>query len=73
MAGHSLTIMEQSNKKLLQRNTYRINNRMFIIHDIELDTKEEYVYIRYNHSPQVDLKKNEIDFQRAYNALTKKQ
>ena len=46
---------------------------MFIIHDIELDTKEEYVYIRYNHSPQVDLKKNEIDFQRAYNALTKKQ
>ena len=66
-------VNEQSNKKLLQRNTYRINNRMFIIHDIELDTKEEYVYIRYNHSPQVDLKKNEIDFQRAYNALTKKQ
>lgn len=65
-------VNELSNKKTLQRNTYRVNNRMFIIHDIELESKEEYVYIRYNHSPQVDLKKNEIDFQRAYNALTKK-
>jgi hypothetical protein len=45
---------------------------MYIIHDVEIGTKIEYMYIRYNHSSQVDLKKNEIDFQRAYNALTKR-
>jgi len=66
-------VNELSHKKLIQRNLYRINNRMNIVHDIEIDSKNEYMYIRYNHSPQVDLKKNEIDFQRAYNALTKKQ
>jgi hypothetical protein len=55
---------------------------MYIIHDIELhcnteadeDAKptNEYMYIRYSHSPQVDFKKNEVDFQRAYNTLLQK-
>lgn len=66
-------VNEQSNKKNIKRDSYRINNRMYIIHDTELDTKEEIMYIRYNHSLQVDLKKNESDFQRAYNALTRRQ
>ena len=63
---------EQSHKTFIQRNSYRVNNRMYIIHDIDLESKDEYMYIRYNHSPQVDFKKNEIDFQRAYNTLLKK-
>jgi hypothetical protein len=63
---------EKTYSTRIQRNSYRVNNRMYIIHDVELTTKIESMYIRYNHSNQVDLKKIEIDFQRAYNTLTKR-
>jgi len=62
-------VKEQSNKTKIKRDTYRINNRLYIIHDTHLFSQEEYMYIRYNHSTNVDLKKNEADFQRAYKAL----
>jgi hypothetical protein len=63
---------EQSHKTFIKRDSYRVNNRTFIVHEINQDTTEEYMYIRYNHSQNVDIKKNEIDFQRAYNTLTKR-
>jgi hypothetical protein len=65
-------VKEHSNKVRIQRNSYRVNNRTYIIHDIDMFTKQETMYIRYNHSANVDLKKNEADFQRAYNTLLKR-
>jgi hypothetical protein len=73
LTSHSYPcVKEQSHKVRLQRTSYRLNNRLYIMHDIDLTTKEEYMYIRYNHSPNVDLKKNETDFQRAYATLIKR-
>jgi hypothetical protein len=65
-------VIEQSHKTQIIRSSYRINNRTYIIHDVDMNTKDECVYIRYTHAPQVDLKKYEIDFQKAYYTLIKK-
>jgi hypothetical protein len=65
-------VIEQSHKTQIKRSSYRVNNRTYIIHDVDMDTREETMYIRYTHAPQVDLKKYEIDFQKAYHTLTKK-
>jgi hypothetical protein len=44
-----------------KRSQVRLNNRMYLVHDINVESKEEYLYIRYNHSTQVDLKKIQFD------------
>ena len=53
------------------RTTYRINNRMFINHDRTDSEAKGYVYIRYNHSTQVDLAKMQNDLDRVINLLMK--
>ena len=58
------------------RTAYRINNRMFLYHDHEVETyhgKEgaayEYLYVRYQHAPNVDLSKMQDDLNRAIHKL----
>jgi len=65
-------VTEQSHKTQIKRTSYRVNNRMYIVHDVDMNTKNETLYIRYTHAPQVDLKKYELDFQKAYYTLIKK-
>lgn len=62
------------------RTVYRINNRMFVFHDRvnytpsgsppgTPDETAQYVYIRYQHAPNVDLTKMQIDLQRTLGIL----
>jgi hypothetical protein len=64
---------EISHKTTTQRMSYRINNRTFLCHDkvSEKDTENEYLYIRYNHSQQVDLKKIQADIENSIRSLLK--
>lgn len=48
----------------LKRTCYRINNRLFFVHDEELN-KYHYYYFRYQHAENVDLRKMQADLDRA--------
>ena len=58
-------------KTTIQRTVYRVNNRMFIYVDIEIepDCENTYVYIRYNHTDNIDLVKMELDLNRILPAI----
>lgn len=49
------------------RKSYRISNRMHLVHDLEDDIN--YYYIRYQHAPNLDMTKMQSDFQRAIRVL----
>lgn len=53
----------------ITRTTYRINNRMFLVHD--KDETSNYYYIRYHHSGNVDTLKMQQDLDRAIGHLKK--
>ena len=73
---------EIAHKNTTKRVSYRINNRMFLCVDTEHtehpenthDTQDteatSYMYIKYNHSPQVDLKKMQSDVERTIRMCT---
>jgi len=85
LASHRFpTTAEISNINIIERTTYRINNRLFIYNDKvygenvngnvdknldEDDVYYEYVYIRYNHSSQVDTKQMQTDIERVVRQL----
>jgi hypothetical protein len=84
LASHRFpTTSEISNTNIVERTTFRINNRLFIyndkvygehICDIENvdpnpDMYNEYIYAHYNHSPQVDLKHMQTDIERIVRQL----
>jgi hypothetical protein len=50
----------------LKRMSYRINNRVQFIHDIDETKQIHYYYFRYMHSDNVDMRKIESDIQRAF-------
>lgn len=54
----------------ITRTVWRINNRMQFIHDMD-DNKNNYYYIRYYHSPNVDLRKMQQDFDKTWSYLKK--
>jgi hypothetical protein len=56
-----------ANKTEILRISYRINNRMFVHHDY--DGSHHYIYIRYNHSPRMDMAKMHKDFTRCMSML----
>ena len=47
----------------LTRTTYRINNRINVVHDKE--GVHQYMYLRYTHAPNVDTKKTVEDLEKA--------
>ena len=60
------------------RTVYRINNRMYVLHDrVEHSNNtvpapapmSQYIYIRYQHAPNVDLTKMQTDLQRTLGIL----
>lgn len=53
----------------ITRVTYRINNRMFLVHD--KDENSNYYYIRYHHSNNVDIRKMQQDLDRVIGQLKK--
>ena len=91
LASHMFpTTSEITHVNIIERTTYRINNRLFIYNDKvygetellinDLDssndstnstnlTYNEYIYLRYNHSPQVDLKQIQLDIERVVRQL----
>lgn len=65
-------------KSIVNRTSYRINNRLFLHHetveDVDADVNHkkesymsEYMYLRYNHAPQVDLVKIQQDIEHVLN------
>jgi hypothetical protein len=52
------------------RRSYRVNNRMFFIHDRDPE-QNNYYYLRYQHSDNVDIKKMNLDFQKICGYLRK--
>jgi len=80
LASHRFpTTAEISNINIIERTTYRINNRLFIYNDkvygenmnedADEDVYYEYIYIRYNHSSQVDTKQMQTDIERVVRQL----
>jgi len=79
------TTAEITHVNIIERTTYRINNRLFIYNDKvygeiessnlnELDDfneimYNEYIYLRYNHAQQVDLKQIQLDIERVVRQL----
>lgn len=53
------------------RTTYRINNRLFLVHD--KDEMFNYYYLRYQHSGNVDVLKMQQDLERTVACLKKMQ
>jgi hypothetical protein len=51
----------------VHRTSFRINNRMFLYHDREHE--HEYLYLRYVHAPNVDVKKMQQDLDRTLSKL----
>ena len=49
------------------RSSMRINNRMFLMHYIE--DGHHYVYVRYQHASNVDIKKMQEDLDKTLNRL----
>lgn len=60
-------VQEITSESQYERVSYRINNRTFLYHDIE--DGWEYVYIRYQHAPNVDTKQMQSDISRALKKL----
>lgn len=54
--------------EVIKRKSYRLNNRMYFIHD-EDDTGMHYYYFRYQHSDNVDIRKMQADFDRAFKQI----
>lgn len=56
-------VSEVTHKQEIERTTYRINNRLFFIVDVEKEGENTwtYYYVRYQHAPNVDTKKLEDD------------
>ena len=80
LASHRFpTTAEISNINIIERTTYRINNRLYIYNDkvygenntkiTDEDKYYEYVYVRYNHSSQVDTKQMQTDIERIVRQL----
>ena len=74
LASHRFpTTDEINNSNIIERTTYRINNRLFVYNDKvytnDLDSYDEYIYIHYNHSPQVDIKHMQLDIERVVRQL----
>jgi len=82
LASHRFpTTSEISNVNIIERNTYRINNRLFIYNDKVYGEDgggehggsggayNEYTYVRYTHSAQVDLKHIQTDIERIVRQL----
>ena len=80
LASHSFPATNEiSNTNIVERTTFRINNRLFIYNDkvygesdkenADPDSYNEYIYARYNHSPQVDLKHMQCDIERIVRQL----
>ena len=86
------TTAEISNTNIVERTSFRINNRLFIYNDKVfgehndatsehndatsehnnvnyVNSYDEYIYVRYNHSPQVDLKHMQTDIERIVRQL----
>jgi hypothetical protein len=73
-----------NHKNTLHRQSYRINNRLFLCHDTITETTTpssqslqsqqpyECIYLRYNHASQVDLKKIQGDIDQVIRRLTRK-
>jgi hypothetical protein len=57
-----------SNKTEIQRRSFRVNNRMYITHDHE--GENDYYYIKYTHSLNVDMTKMKEDLNDALQKLT---
>lgn len=58
-----------AHSEVIQRSSYRINNRMFFIHDVEVASGTHYYYFRYSHSNNVDTKKMQTDFDRSFRCI----
>lgn len=76
LASHRFpTTDEMINTNILERTTYRINNRLFLYNDrvynetTDPEVYHEYVYLHYNHSPQVDIKHIQLDIERVVRQL----
>jgi hypothetical protein len=80
LASHRFpTTSEISNTNIVERTSFRINNRLFIYNDkvygenetenTDTESYNEYIYVRYNHSPQVDLKHMQTDIERIVRQL----
>jgi hypothetical protein len=79
------TTSDITHVNIIERTTYRINNRLFIYNDKVYGETEssnlndlddfnemiynEYIYLRYNHSQQVDLKQIQLDIERVVRQL----
>lgn len=60
----------------IARTTYRINNRMHVVHDAVREglggapeRRSDYVYVRYHHAANVDLPRMQQDLQRTLGIL----
>jgi len=73
-------VNEITNNNTTYRTSYRINNRMFLYHDVvgeyatgsnekKVINTSEYLYLRYKHSQQVDLIKIQADIDRVIRIL----
>ena len=51
---------DTAHEMTVHRTTYRINNRMYFVHDIE-DDQNHYYYVKYQHAQNVDMKKMQQD------------
>lgn len=72
MPNHRFPCVDEVTQRTeIMRDTYRVNNRMSIIHDASSDGFH-YVYIRYNHSPRMDMTKMNADLQKAMRILRRK-
>lgn len=73
---------ELAHKSMVTRTSYRVNNRLFLHHETVEDMNEqnegidncagsesEYMYLRYNHAPQVDLVKTQQDIDHVLNTM----
>lgn len=54
----------------LKRSCYRINNRLFFVHDEDTEGRH-YYYFRYQHAENVDLQKVQADLDRAVRKVMK--
>jgi hypothetical protein len=54
--------------EVIQRRLYRLNNRMHFVHD-EDESGLHYYYFRYQHADNVDVKKMQSDFDRAFRCV----
>ena len=55
---------ETTHDSVVSKTSYKINNRIQLIHDV-IDGTSHVLYIRYQHSPNVDMTKMQSDFDRA--------